>query len=47
MVTSSSTANYSMLWAAVVAITTVSILLYNAVSAIERPIVARLGITAP
>jgi ABC-type nitrate/sulfonate/bicarbonate transport system permease component len=47
MVTSSSTANYSMLWAAVVAITTVSILLYNAVSAIERPVVARLGITAP
>jgi ABC-type nitrate/sulfonate/bicarbonate transport system permease component len=47
MVTSSSTANYSMLWAGVVAITTVSILLYNAVSAIERPVVARLGITAP
>jgi ABC-type nitrate/sulfonate/bicarbonate transport system permease component len=46
MVTSSSTANYSMLWSAVVAITTVSILLYNAVSAIERPVVARLGITA-
>jgi ABC-type nitrate/sulfonate/bicarbonate transport system permease component len=46
MVTSSSTANYSMLWAAVVAITTVSILVYNAVSAIERPVVARLGIIA-
>jgi ABC-type nitrate/sulfonate/bicarbonate transport system permease component len=47
MVTSSSTANYSMLWAGVVAITTVSILIYNAVSAIERPVVARLGIMAP
>lgn len=47
MVTSSSTANYSMLWAGVVAITIVSILLYNAVSAVERPVVARLGITAP
>ena len=47
MVTSSSTANYSMLWSAVVAITAVSILLYNAVSAIERPVVARLGITSP
>jgi len=44
MVTSSSTANYSMLWSAVVGITTVSVLLYNAVSALERPIVARLGI---
>jgi len=47
MVTSSSTANYSMLWAGVVAITTVSILIYNAVSAIERPVVARLGIMVP
>lgn len=47
MVTSSSTANYSVLWAGVVAITTVSILIYNAVSAIERPVVARLGISAP
>ncbi len=44
MVTSSSTADYSMLWAAVVTITTVSILLYNAVGTIERPVVARLGI---
>lgn len=43
MVTSSSTANYSMLWSAVVAITAVSVLIYNAVSAIERPVVARLG----
>ncbi len=47
MVTSSSTANYSMLWSAVVTITAVSILIYNAVSAIERPVVARLGITSP
>jgi ABC-type nitrate/sulfonate/bicarbonate transport system permease component len=46
MVTSSSTANYSMLWACVVAITAVSILVYNAVSAIERPVVARLGVAA-
>jgi ABC-type nitrate/sulfonate/bicarbonate transport system permease component len=46
MVTSSSTANYSMLWSAVVAITTVSILIYNVVSAIERPVVARLSIMA-
>jgi ABC-type nitrate/sulfonate/bicarbonate transport system permease component len=44
MVTSSSTSNYSMLWACVVAITVVSILIYNAVSAIERPVVARLGV---
>ncbi len=44
MVTSSSTADYSMLWAAVVTITTVSMLLYNAVGAVERPVVARLGI---
>jgi ABC-type nitrate/sulfonate/bicarbonate transport system permease component len=46
MVTSSSTANYSMLWACVVAITAVSILIYNAVTAIERPVVARLGVQA-
>jgi hypothetical protein len=46
MITSSSTANYSMLWSSVVAITAVSILLYNVVSAIERPVVARLGIAA-
>jgi ABC-type nitrate/sulfonate/bicarbonate transport system permease component len=46
MITSSSTANYSMLWSSVVAITTVSILLYNLVSAIERPVVARLGIAS-
>lgn len=44
MVTSSSTSNYSMLWAAVVAITAVSILIYNLVSAIERPVVGRLGV---
>jgi ABC-type nitrate/sulfonate/bicarbonate transport system permease component len=44
MVTSSSTANYSMLWSAVVAITAVSVLIYNAVSAIERPVLGRLGI---
>jgi ABC-type nitrate/sulfonate/bicarbonate transport system permease component len=44
MVTSSSTANYSMLWACVVVITAVSILVYNAVSAVERPVVARLGV---
>jgi hypothetical protein len=31
----------------VVAIPTVSILIYNAVSAIERPVVARLGIMVP
>ena len=46
MVTSSSTANYSMLWSAVVAITAVSVLIYNVVSAIERPVVARLGTSA-
>ncbi len=46
MVTSSSTADYSMLWSAVVLITTVSILVYNAVSAVERPVVARLGVGA-
>jgi ABC-type nitrate/sulfonate/bicarbonate transport system permease component len=46
MVTSSSTANYSMLWACVVAITAVSIFIYNAVSAVERPVVARLGVQA-
>lgn len=46
MVTSSSTADYSMLWASVVLITTVSILVYNLVSSIERPVVARLGIVA-
>lgn len=44
MVQSSSTANYSMLWAAVVLITAVSILIYNIVSAVERPVVARLGV---
>ena len=47
MVTSSSTANYAMVWSSVVLITTVSILLYNAVSVVERPVVSRLGITAP
>lgn len=46
MVTSSSTANYSMLWSAVSAITAVSVLIYNVVSAIERPVVARLGTSA-
>jgi ABC-type nitrate/sulfonate/bicarbonate transport system permease component len=46
MVTSSSTANYSMLWACVVTITAVSILVYNGVSAVERPVVARLGVAA-
>jgi ABC-type nitrate/sulfonate/bicarbonate transport system permease component len=46
MVTSSSTANYSMLWACVVAITGVSIFVYNAVTAVERPVVARLGVQA-
>jgi ABC-type nitrate/sulfonate/bicarbonate transport system permease component len=45
MVNSSSTANYSMLWACVVAITVVAVLLYNAVTALERPVVARLGIS--
>jgi ABC-type nitrate/sulfonate/bicarbonate transport system permease component len=44
MVTSSSTSNYSMLWAAVVLITAVSILVYNLVSVIERPVVARFGV---
>jgi ABC-type nitrate/sulfonate/bicarbonate transport system permease component len=44
MVTASSTADYSMLWAAVVAVTTVSVLVYNAVSAVERPVLARLGL---
>jgi ABC-type nitrate/sulfonate/bicarbonate transport system permease component len=44
MVTSSSTANYSMLWAAVVLITAVSILVYNIVAAVERPVVARFGV---
>jgi len=44
MVTSSSTANYSMLWAAVVLITAVSILVYNVVSAVERPVVAHFGV---
>ena len=43
MVTSSSTANYSMLWSSVVAITVVSVLVYNAVAAVERPVIARLG----
>jgi len=47
MVTASSTADYSMLWAAVVTITAVSILLYNAVGAVERPVLARLGFTGP
>jgi ABC-type nitrate/sulfonate/bicarbonate transport system permease component len=44
MVTSSSTANYSMLWSAVVLITAVSILIYNLVSSIERPVVAHFGL---
>lgn len=44
MVTSSSTANYSMLWASVVLITATSILIYNLVSAIERPVIARFGV---
>ncbi len=47
MVTSSSTADYSMLWSAVAAITTVSILFYNAVGALERPVLARLGFGGP
>ncbi|HTW98706.1 MAG TPA: ABC transporter permease subunit [Acidimicrobiales bacterium] len=46
MVTSSSTADYSMLWASVVLITTASIVVYNLVSAVERPVVARLGLTS-
>lgn len=46
METSSSTANYSMLWSAVVAITIVAIIFYNSVNAIERPVVARLGISS-
>lgn len=46
MITSSSTANYSMLWAAVVLITVVSIVIYNLVSAIERPVVAHYGVSA-
>jgi ABC-type nitrate/sulfonate/bicarbonate transport system permease component len=43
MVQSSSTANYSMLWASVVLITVVSVLIYNLVSAIERPVIAHYG----
>jgi hypothetical protein len=46
MVNSSSTSDYAMVWSSVVLITTVSILIYNAVSAVERPVVARLGIAA-
>jgi ABC-type nitrate/sulfonate/bicarbonate transport system permease component len=46
MVNSSSTSDYSMVWSSVVLITTVSILIYNAVSTVERPVVARLGIAA-
>jgi ABC-type nitrate/sulfonate/bicarbonate transport system permease component len=47
LMVTSSTANYAMVWSSVVLITTVSILLYNAVSVVERPVVSRLGITAP
>lgn len=43
MVRSSSTAQYAMLWSAVVCITLVSVLLYNLVVTIERPAVARFG----
>jgi len=43
MVTSSSTSQYDMLWAAVVVITVVSVLIYNTVTTIEVPVLARFG----
>lgn len=43
MVTSSATSQYDMLWASVVAITVVSVLIYNTITTVEAPIVARFG----
>ncbi|HVC24801.1 MAG TPA: ABC transporter permease subunit [Acidimicrobiales bacterium] len=43
MVTSSATSQYDMLWASVVVITVVSVLVYNSVSTVEAPVVARFG----
>jgi uncharacterized membrane protein YbhN (UPF0104 family) len=44
MVTTSAQSQYAMLWATIVLITVVSVLVYNAVSTIERSIGARFGI---
>jgi ABC-type nitrate/sulfonate/bicarbonate transport system permease component len=43
MVTSSATSQYDMLWAAVVVITVVSVLIYNTVTTVESPVLARFG----
>lgn len=43
MITASSTSAYDMLWSAVVAVTVVSVLIYNLVAALEQPVVARFG----
>lgn len=44
MVTSSSESQYSMLWATIATITIVSVVVYNAVSLIERSVSQRFGI---
>lgn len=44
MVTSSSESQYSMLWATIVLITVVSVVLYNAVSVVERSVADRFGV---
>jgi ABC-type nitrate/sulfonate/bicarbonate transport system permease component len=46
MITSASVSQYDQLWAAVVIITVTSILIYNFVSALEGPVVARYGAVA-